>query len=157
MTVLWPGDICLRRVKACSSSVLQGTLSMLQHYHCAYQRTDFPWQSLFHVFVSNLCSAVMCFLPQWIHPSSTLSPDCCALTSVLQGCSACMQSHTNDCADLKTSSLSTERAQLGGISFWVFQSQSPPSAADLLHSLDPSQHCTMQIYTTQGSFWNKSI
>lgn len=50
----------------------------------------------------------------------------------------------------------TARTQLGGISFWDFQSQFPPSAADL-HSLDPPQHCTMQIYTTQGSFWKKSI
>lgn len=106
MNVPWAGDIWLSRVRARRSSVLQGNLSMLQHYHCAYQTTDFPWLLLFREFVSNLCSAVMCFIPHWIHPSSTLPPDCCALTSVLQGCSACMQSHTGDCTDLETSSLS---------------------------------------------------
>lgn len=81
--------------------------------------------------------------PHWIHPSSTFPPECCALTSVLQDCSACMQSHTCDCTDLETSSLSTATAQLGIISFWDFLSQFLPSAADLLYSLDHPQHCAI--------------
>lgn len=140
MSVFWAGYIWLGRVRPCHSSVLQVLCP-------CYSTITVPIRQLIlHGSHSSmglfLIFAVQLF-PHWIHPSSTLPPDCCALTSVRQDCSACMQSHTGDCTDLETSSLSTARAQLGVISFWDFLSQFLPSAADLLYSLDHPLHCAI--------------
>lgn len=135
-SVPWAGHIWLRRVIACPSSALQGNLSMLQcwHYQHRYRTTDFPRRLLFHGFVSNLCSAVVCFLCHWSYPASTPPPHCCALTSVLHAYK--VTEETLECIPYPSA-----RAQLRGMSFWDTQPQFWPSAAALPHPLKSPQHC----------------
>lgn len=139
MSVFWAGYIWLGRVRPCHSSVLQGTLSMLQHYHCAYQATDSPWQSLFHGFVSNLCSAVIPPLdpPKFHPPTWLLCPDLCSAGLF------CMHAKPHWWLHRPWNVFLIHCKGSAWSNIFLGLPQFLPSAADLLYSLDHPLHCAI--------------